>query len=292
VEPNIALPKLATTEMMEEERAWLAKAISDWLDSEWLQPDEQPVHAAIGERVSWIYARQRMEGEDDLAGILLAIGQELESFDMSNSFVGPFVVANKVAELLFSHRADGRDPAPTFTRPADGPKWSMADEVAMNEGRRETALVGFGESEARNEEAHEVPFAPTLLDKFERYIFLTELLDGTVGALEASGAVALVVGFKYDSETQAWNGADVTDPFFAKFGNTPPVNVLSNAEVLSHLDARLQENDEDGRIAEGLNLIVETYHGQVLTQILRESGDEDFKGREIVAKFLHLLGGF
>jgi hypothetical protein len=295
LEPSITLPKLLTNEMMEEERSWLATSISDWLDAEWKQPEVQPVHAAIGRRVSEIYARQRMEGEDELVGILLAIGQELESFDMSSSFVGPFIIANKVAELLLQHRVGKRDPNPTtYSRSPNSPVWSMDDELALEERQREReaekreggATVNTGEG------CQDLPFAPTLLDKFERYKFLMELLDGTIGSAEASGAVALTVGFKYDRETRLWSGADVSDSFFAAFGDNPPVDVLGNGKVLEHLENRLKVDDEDGRVAEGLNMIVETYHGQDLTQILRESGDEDFKSREIVAKFLHLLGGF
>jgi hypothetical protein len=294
LEPSITLPKLLTDEMIEEERSWLATSISDWLDAEWTQPEDQPVHAAIGRRVSEIYARQRMEGEDELVGILLAIGQELESFDMSNSFVGPFIVANKVAELLLQHRAGNRDPKPTTnSRSAYSPVWSMEDEQASEERRRKREEEKGDSANANTaEDSLDLPFAPSLLDKFERYKFLTELLDGTIGSAEASGAVALTVGFKYDRETQLWSGGEVSDSFFAKFGDSPPVDILGNKEVLEHLENRLRADDEDGRVAEGLNIIVETYHGHDLTHILRESGDEDFKAREIVAKFLHLLGGF
>jgi hypothetical protein len=81
----------------EEESIWLEQALHHWLDAEFLP---EPVNDVIAHRAASVYRRQRMEGEDDVGSLLMAILTEMQSFDFSKSFYSEFAVANAVSDLL------------------------------------------------------------------------------------------------------------------------------------------------------------------------------------------------
>ncbi|HEY9823802.1 MAG TPA: hypothetical protein V6D19_00015 [Stenomitos sp.] len=83
----------------EGESAWLAEALQQWLDSEFLA---EPANIDIAQRAASIYLRQRMEGENDVGELLVAVLTEMKSFDFSQSFYSEFAVANAVSELLLT----------------------------------------------------------------------------------------------------------------------------------------------------------------------------------------------
>ncbi|HIK24399.1 MAG: hypothetical protein P3X23_011300 [Thermosynechococcus sp. Uc] len=76
---------------------WLEQALLHWLNTEYLP---EAVNLAIAQRAAQVYRRQRLEGEHDLGGILLALVTELQEFDFSQSFYSEFAVANAVSDLL------------------------------------------------------------------------------------------------------------------------------------------------------------------------------------------------
>ncbi len=92
--PNITLPP-AQNPLQEGE--WLRQALLNWLDQEFIP---ETVNQEIANRAAQIFVRQRMEGENDLISLVLAIVTEMEAFDFSASFFGQFTVANAVSELL------------------------------------------------------------------------------------------------------------------------------------------------------------------------------------------------
>jgi hypothetical protein len=81
----------------EEEEKWLQAALHQWLDQEFI-PEQ--VNQKIAERAAQIFARQRMEGENDLGSLVIAIVTEMQAFDFSKSFFGEFAVANAVSDLI------------------------------------------------------------------------------------------------------------------------------------------------------------------------------------------------
>jgi hypothetical protein len=81
----------------EEEEKWLQAALHQWLDQEFIP---EPVNQTIAERAAQIFARQRMEGENDLGSLVIAIITEMQAFDFSKSFFGEFAVANAVSDLI------------------------------------------------------------------------------------------------------------------------------------------------------------------------------------------------
>ncbi|MFE1746740.1 hypothetical protein [Coleofasciculus sp. H7-2] len=92
--PPIALPP---AENPQQEGKWLQSALHKWLDEEFIP---EAVNQEIAQRASQIYVRQRMEGENDLGSLVIAILTEMQAFDFSKSFYSEFAIANAVSELL------------------------------------------------------------------------------------------------------------------------------------------------------------------------------------------------
>jgi hypothetical protein len=82
------------------ESVWLQEALQIWLNEEFLP---EPVNDVIAQRAASVYKRQRMEGEDDVGSLLMAILTEMQGFDFSKSFYSEFAVANAVSDLLLKH---------------------------------------------------------------------------------------------------------------------------------------------------------------------------------------------
>ncbi len=80
-----------------QEGQWLQAALHRWLDEEFLP---EPVNAKIAQRAAEIFVRQRLEGENDVGALTLALVTEMQAFDFSRSFYGEFAVANAVSDLL------------------------------------------------------------------------------------------------------------------------------------------------------------------------------------------------
>ena len=81
----------------QQEGQWLHKALLKWLNAEYLP---EPANHNIAERAAQVFVRQRMEGENDVGSLVVAILTEMQSFDFSESFYGEFTVANAVSDLL------------------------------------------------------------------------------------------------------------------------------------------------------------------------------------------------
>lgn len=81
----------------QQEGKWLQETLQRWLDEEFLP---EPVNQQIAQRAAQIFVRQRMEGENDLGSLVIAIVTEMQAFDFSKSFYGEFAIANAVSDLL------------------------------------------------------------------------------------------------------------------------------------------------------------------------------------------------
>lgn len=92
--PPITLPPAQNPR---EEGKWLKDALVHWLDHEFIP---EPVNQTIAERASQIFVRQRMEGENDLGALVIAIITEMQAFDFRESFYSEFAIANAVSDLL------------------------------------------------------------------------------------------------------------------------------------------------------------------------------------------------
>ncbi len=81
----------------QQEGEWLQETLHGWLNQEFLP---EPVNQQIARRAAQIFVRQRMEGENDLGSLVIAIMTEMQAFDFSKSFYGEFAIANAVSDLL------------------------------------------------------------------------------------------------------------------------------------------------------------------------------------------------
>lgn len=97
----ITLPPL---EDLDQEAQWLQTNLKAWMDEEFLP---EPANQNIAQRATQVYLRQRLEGENDIGALVIAIVTEMKSFDFSQSFFGEFAIANAVSDLLL--RRCGRD---------------------------------------------------------------------------------------------------------------------------------------------------------------------------------------
>ncbi|AFZ25810.1 hypothetical protein Cylst_3686 [Cylindrospermum stagnale PCC 7417] len=92
--PPITLPPSENPQL---EGQWLQQRLLRWLDTEFIP---EAVNQMIAQRAAQIFMRQRMEGENDLGSLVIAIVTEMQSFDFSKSFYGEFAIANAVSDLL------------------------------------------------------------------------------------------------------------------------------------------------------------------------------------------------
>ncbi len=92
--PPITLPPAANPV---QEGEWLQRNLHKWLDQEFLP---EAINHTIAQRAAQIYVRQRMEDENDLGSLVLAIISEMQAFDFSQSFYSEFAVANAVSDIL------------------------------------------------------------------------------------------------------------------------------------------------------------------------------------------------
>jgi hypothetical protein len=92
--PPITLPPIQNPDIEQE---WLKKSLHTWLDAEFLP---ETVNGKIAQRASQIFVRQRLEGENDLGSLVIAIITEMQAFDFSRSFYSEFAIANAVSDLI------------------------------------------------------------------------------------------------------------------------------------------------------------------------------------------------
>jgi hypothetical protein len=92
--PSITLPPAQNAE---QEGVWLQRSLHQWLDQEFIP---EAVNEGIARRAAQVFVRQRMEGENDVGALVVAIVTEMQGFDFSRSFYSEFAVANAVSDLL------------------------------------------------------------------------------------------------------------------------------------------------------------------------------------------------
>ncbi len=89
--------QLPPPEDVVKEGQWLQTTLHQWLDEEFLP---EIINEHIAARAAQVFVRQRMEGENDLNALVLAILTEMQGYDFSRSFYSEFAVANAVGDLL------------------------------------------------------------------------------------------------------------------------------------------------------------------------------------------------
>lgn len=94
--PPIILPPLKDAE---QEKQWLEEALHHWLDHEFIP---EAVNEKIAQRAAQIFIRQRIEGENDLGSLVIAIITEMQNFNFRESFYSEFAIANAISDLILA----------------------------------------------------------------------------------------------------------------------------------------------------------------------------------------------
>jgi hypothetical protein len=81
----------------ETEGQWLKNNLHQWLDREFIP---ETINETIATRASQIFVRQRLEGENDLGSLVIAIVTEMQAFNFRESFYSEFAIANAVSDLI------------------------------------------------------------------------------------------------------------------------------------------------------------------------------------------------
>jgi len=92
--PPITLPPMQDPEL---EGEWLKNVLHQWLNQEFIP---EAVNETIAQRAAQIFVRQRLEGENDLGSLVIAIVTEMQAFDFRESFYSEFAIANAVSDLI------------------------------------------------------------------------------------------------------------------------------------------------------------------------------------------------
>jgi len=92
--PPIVLPPLENVQL---EQQWLETSLRQWLNEEFIP---EMINETIARRAAQIFIRQRLEGENDLGSLVIAIVTEMQSFDFQKSFYSEFAIANAVSDLI------------------------------------------------------------------------------------------------------------------------------------------------------------------------------------------------
>lgn len=96
VEP-IAPITLPSAQDPVQEGQWLYQSLHHWLNTEFIP---ETINETIAARATQIYVRQRLEGENDLGSLVIALVTEMQAFDFRESFYSEFAIANAVSDLI------------------------------------------------------------------------------------------------------------------------------------------------------------------------------------------------
>ncbi|MBC6418298.1 MAG: hypothetical protein GDA44_05655 [Prochloron sp. SP5CPC1] len=91
---SITLPPIHNPQ---QEGEWLKTTLQEWLNAEFIP---EIINEKIAARAAQIFVRQRLEGENDLGSLVIAIITEMQAFDFSKSFYSEFAIANAVSDLI------------------------------------------------------------------------------------------------------------------------------------------------------------------------------------------------
>ncbi|WP_013322294.1 hypothetical protein [Gloeothece verrucosa] len=92
--PPITLPPVKDPD---SEGKWLKSALHRWMDLEFIP---EPINETIAQRAAQIFVRQRLEGENDLGSLVIAVVTEMQAFDFRESFYSEFAIANAMSDLI------------------------------------------------------------------------------------------------------------------------------------------------------------------------------------------------
>ena len=124
------------------------------------------------------------------------------------------------------------------------------------------------------------------LNSFERSKLLRALLDGDLDVRECNHAAWRGLGYTLGADGSLCDADGEPVP-----PDVPLPNVMCDDAWLAKLQSKLPDAEsgsvEDEDAVEQLNTVVETLHGEKLTQLLIEEEDEDFLARRTLVQWLY-----
>ena len=186
----------------ENEGKYLSASIKQYLDDEFIKQD---IHAIIGDAVGAVYVAERSNGVSDLGDMLLRVGGALETLDMKEAFVGPWDVANKVADLLMFRM--GRE---LCSCTEDLSKFTEDDISRSSYNPKNAVFVVFdgGFTKTSNFSSKSAIVSAdcmksnleNLYNEFQRYTFLRDFADGDISWSEVHPVIAACLGFRAEND--------------------------------------------------------------------------------------------
>lgn len=291
--------------------AFLEAQVIDWLDNEWIPQD---CHKKVARVAAGAYVKARDEGIQDLGGVLLQVGTELEDMDMGEAFVDAWTVANKVSDLLLVRM--GREvccPEPEFTdeqrmlmtqgrgereimasgvRPRGAFGGASSTDILMGGGGGGSSLLKGGDApQLLNPQAPPAFFtleavhqaAEQYVDEFARFDFIRKFLDGHDEAwAEANLIMAIILGFRFDE----WGNVDL-EGVNERFRSLAfPPDFRGNEEMRAALDAILREDEDEDKM-KGLEEFLEVMVGKAYFHQMDKGDNPDFACRSTLIKWIY-----
>jgi hypothetical protein len=186
----------------EKEGKYLSASIKQYLDDEFIKQD---IHSIIGDAVGAVYIAERRKGVSDLGDMLLRMGGALESLDMKEAFVGPWDVANKVADLLMFRM--GRE---LCSCTEDLSKFTEDDSSSTGNKPKGAIFIVFDGGSTKTPDfcrrsavvsaEYMKSNLENLSNEFQRYIFLRDFAEGDRSWSEVHPVIAACLGFRAENE--------------------------------------------------------------------------------------------
>ncbi|CAM9530301.1 unnamed protein product [Discosporangium mesarthrocarpum] len=267
---------LPPAEDSEAYASFLADSIMQHLDQEWLPQD---CHRDIGLKVGDIYRKFVKEGNPELSSLVMEIGTGLETFDMGDSFVGPWDIANVVSDFIMARM--GAETSACSTKLPDLPQ--AASEVASSHGNEHMGPDGRFELVAEDVKR----IRKELTSEFSRYRFLVGFMGESVEWSDMDVLMAIYQGYT------PGEGENVRSVWRQAFPGSMPPRLEKTNGVVEALEAEFPE-EPDAR--EGLEVIVLSVYGEDAVKFDEgdaEKGippDEGYLKRAAICKWLYLMG--
>jgi hypothetical protein len=271
---------------------YVGEMITKFLNEEWIELD---VHDRVGTFITDVYIAAREQGISDLGELLLLIGTKLESFDLSDAFVNSWDIANKTADLLMLRMDRELCACSDFNRDDQGIGKIERDRdnntnkiIIGTQTEKDMIDIGMGVLKS----SHEVNEAiVNLKSEFNRYKFLQEFLDREISWEEMNIPVAVVLGFRMNSDGQFLRDNNLTPYRWAvsesslKSKSFSPIDTcpsVLDSDFMSRLKLDLPEDESS------TDILIDQITGAEMHRIMKINSNIEDIHRIVVVKWLYV----
>ncbi len=278
----------------------LGKMVQKYLDEEWI---ELPIHERIGDLISIMYCSAREDGVTDVGEFLTRTGTALEKEDLSEAFVGPWDVANKVADFLM-YKMD-RELSSCSGTPAkfdvdinhnnnDNNDFVVNTVTGIDNVLSPLGLGDYGHA------------MESLETEFSRYKLLKDFIDGNGrGWEDLSFAVSAILGYRLNGKSGSSSSSEIHSVVnildnctrdislgpvdWEDFDSIPDLtNNSLRQTMLTRMMVDMPEDESSTDIA------IDSLAGMEMHKIIKRGKDQNAKDKILLCKWLYIydfLGG-